>query len=99
MTEASSSPGAAASLASSMSPRQLRVVLVAVMTGMFLGAIDGTIVATALPTIVGDLGGQSQAPWLGTGFLLAQTIGTPIIGNICLVVLPCPSSRECVHRW
>lgn len=82
MTEASSSPGPTVSLASSMSPRQLRVVLIAVMTGMFLGAIDGTIVATALPTIVGDLGGQSQAPWLGTGFLLAQTIGTPIIGKL-----------------
>lgn len=71
-----------ASLASAMSPRELRIVLVAVMTGMFLGAIDGTIVATALPTIVGDLGGQSQAPWIGTGFLLAQTIGTPIIGKL-----------------
>ncbi len=65
-----------------MSARELRIVLIAVMTGMFLGAIDGTIVATALPTIVGDLGGQSQAPWLGTGFLLAQTIGTPIIGKL-----------------
>lgn len=65
-----------------MSARELRIVLVAVMTGMFLGAIDGTIVTTALPTIVGDLGGQSQAPWIGTGFLLAQTIGTPIIGKL-----------------
>ena len=65
-----------------MSARELRIVLVAVMTGMFLGAIDGTIVSTALPTIVGDLGGQSQAPWIGTGFLLAQTIGTPIIGKL-----------------
>ncbi len=75
-------PGGTASLASTMSPRELRIVLIAVMTGMFLGAIDGTIVSTALPTIVGDLGGQSQAPWVGTGFLLAQTIGTPIIGKL-----------------
>jgi len=84
MTTAASPPEgkAAASLASKMSPRELRIVLIAVMTGMFLGAIDGTIVSTALPTIVGDLGGQSQAPWIGTGFLLAQTIGTPIIGKL-----------------
>ncbi len=83
MTTAAPPPErAAASIASAMSPRELRIVLTAVMTGMFLGAIDGTIVTTALPTIVGDLGGQSQAPWIGTGFLLAQTIGTPIIGKL-----------------
>lgn len=84
MTNAASPPDgtAAASIASQMSSRELRIVLIAVMTGMFLGAIDGTIVTTALPTIVGDLGGQSQAPWIGTGFLLAQTIGTPIIGKL-----------------
>lgn len=82
MTTADARPSGTASVASQMSPRELRIVLTAVMTGMFLGAIDGTIVSTALPTIVGDLGGQSRAPWIGTGFLLAQTIATPIIGKL-----------------
>ncbi len=82
MTTAANHAEGSASLASTMTERELRIVLIAVMTGMFLGAIDGTIVSTALPTIVGDLGGQSQAPWIGTGFLLAQTIATPIIGKL-----------------
>lgn len=60
----------------------LHLVMVAVMTGLFVGAMDGTIVSTALPTIVGDLGGLSQAPWVGVAFLLAQTVATPIIGRI-----------------
>jgi EmrB/QacA subfamily drug resistance transporter len=56
--------------------------MIAVMTGMFLAAIDGTIVNTALPTIVGDLGSLSQAPWITVGYLLTQTIATPIVGKL-----------------
>ncbi len=77
-----SADAAAMSAPADMPDRELRIVIIAVMTGMFLGAIDGTIVSTALPTIVGDLGGQSQAPWISTGFLLAQTVATPIVGKL-----------------
>lgn len=65
-----------------LTPRQIHVLMLAVMTGMFLAAIDGTIVITALPAMVGDLGNLSQAPWINVGFLLTQTIATPIIGKL-----------------
>lgn len=67
---------------SGLAPRQIHVLMLAVMTGMFLAAIDGTIVNTALPTIVGDLGSLSQAPWISVGYLLTQTIATPIAGKL-----------------
>ena len=67
---------------SGLAPRQIHILMVAVMTGMFLAAIDGTIVNTALPTIVGDLGSLSQAPWITVGYLLTQTIATPIVGKL-----------------
>ena len=67
---------------SGLKPREIHVVMIAVMTGMFLAAIDGTIVSTALPTIVGELGNQSQAPWVSVGYLLAQAIATPIVGKL-----------------
>ena len=56
--------------------------MIAVMTGMFLAALDATIVQTAIPTIVGDLGNLSQAPWIAVSYLLTQTIATPIIGKL-----------------
>jgi EmrB/QacA subfamily drug resistance transporter len=67
---------------SGLTPRQIHVVMTAVMTGMFLAAIDGTIVSTAMPTIVGELGNQSQAPWIHVAYLLTQCIATPIIGKL-----------------
>jgi EmrB/QacA subfamily drug resistance transporter len=67
---------------SGLAPREIHVLMIAVMTGMFLAAIDGTIVITALPAMVGDLGNLSQAPWITVGFLLTQTIATPIIGKL-----------------
>jgi EmrB/QacA subfamily drug resistance transporter len=67
---------------SGLTPREIHVVMMAVMTGMFLAAMDGTIVSTAMPTIVGELGNQSQAPWIGVAYLLTQCIATPIIGKL-----------------
>jgi EmrB/QacA subfamily drug resistance transporter len=67
---------------SGLAPREIHILMIAVMTGMFLAAIDGTIVITALPSMVGDLGNLSQAPWVTVGFLLTQTIATPIIGKL-----------------
>ncbi|HEV8295941.1 MAG TPA: MFS transporter, partial [Acidimicrobiales bacterium] len=75
-------PSDAAQSGSGLTPRQIHVLMIAVMTGMFLAAIDGTIVITALPTIVGDLGNLSQAPWITVGYLLTQTIATPIVGKL-----------------
>jgi EmrB/QacA subfamily drug resistance transporter len=52
------------------------------MLVMLLAALDQTIVATALPTIVGDLGGLSHLSWVTSAFLLAQTVVTPIYGKL-----------------
>ena len=52
------------------------------MLVLLLAALDQTIVATALPTIVGDLGGLSHLAWVTSAFLLAQTAVTPIYGKL-----------------
>jgi hypothetical protein len=49
--------------------------------GMLLAALDQTIVSTALPTIVGDLGGASHLSWVVTAYLLASTASTPLWGK------------------
>ncbi len=49
---------------------------------LLLAALDSTIVATALPTIVGELGGLTHLSWVVTAYLLAQTIATPIYGKL-----------------
>src|SRR5213595_2203403 len=62
--------------------RALTTVFVALMLGMFLAALDQTIVSTALPTIVGDLGGLNHLSWVVTSYLLASTISTPLYGKL-----------------
>jgi EmrB/QacA subfamily drug resistance transporter len=64
------------------SHRQILVILTGLMTGMLLAALDQTIVATALPTIVGDLGGLEHLSWVVTAYLLASTASTPLYGKI-----------------
>jgi EmrB/QacA subfamily drug resistance transporter len=59
----------------------LRTVFIALMLGMFLAALDQTIVSNALPTIVGDLGGLDHLSWVVTSYLLASTISTPVYGK------------------
>ena len=49
---------------------------------MLMAALDQTIVSTALPTIVGDLGGLSHISWVVTAYLLAQTAVTPVYGKL-----------------
>jgi EmrB/QacA subfamily drug resistance transporter len=65
-----------------LSHRQILTVFSALMLGMLLAALDQTIVATALPTIVGDLGGLSQLSWVVTAYLLTSTASTPLYGKI-----------------
>ncbi len=62
--------------------RQLWLVLIAVMLAGLLAALDQTIVATALPTIVGDLGGASHLSWVVTAYLLGSTSSTPLWGKL-----------------
>src|SRR3954467_4848874 len=69
-----------------MSPGQPPVRVGLVFTGlilvMLLAALDGTIVATALPTIVGELGGLAHISWITSAYLLAQTVVTPLYGKL-----------------
>ena len=57
-------------------------VLLAVMLSVGLVAIDSTILATAVPSVVEDLGGFTQFPWLFSIYLLAQAISVPIYGKL-----------------
>jgi EmrB/QacA subfamily drug resistance transporter len=62
--------------------RQIMVIMSGLMLGMLLAALDQTIVATALPTIVGDLGGLNHLSWVVTSYLVASTVTTPLYGKI-----------------
>ncbi len=65
--------------------RSRRTVLVAIgalLLGMLLAALDQTIVATALPTIVSELGGLDHLSWVVTAYLLAATAATPLWGKL-----------------
>jgi len=65
-----------------LSRRQLVAVLIGLMLGMLVAALSQTIVATALPTIVGELGGQEQLAWVVSATLLTSTASTPIWGKL-----------------
>jgi EmrB/QacA subfamily drug resistance transporter len=60
----------------------VRVIFAGLMLVLLLAALDQTIVATALPTIVSDLGGLNRLAWVTSAFLLAQTTVTPIYGKL-----------------
>jgi EmrB/QacA subfamily drug resistance transporter len=62
--------------------RRVLVIIGALMLGMFLAALDQTIVSTALPTIAGDLHGASHYTWVVTAYLLASTVTTPLWGKL-----------------
>jgi EmrB/QacA subfamily drug resistance transporter len=62
--------------------RQVLVVFSGLVLVMLLAALDSTIVATALPTIVGELGGLAHLSWVITAYLLAQTVVTPLYGKL-----------------
>ena len=61
---------------------QIMAVLAGVMIGMLLAALDQSIVATALPTIAGDLGSLDQLSWVVTAYLLTATAATPLFGKL-----------------
>ena len=68
--------------ASRLTKKRVVLTTVAVIAGMFLAAIDGTIVSTALPTIVGDLRGLESYAWVFSGFLLAEIATIPLWGRL-----------------
>lgn len=81
----SSAPAEPALIESSEGPQlsrtQMNMVFVTVLFGMLLSALDQTIVSTALPTIVGDLGSAGHMSWVVTAYLLTQTVSTALAGK------------------
>ena len=67
---------------SGLTHRQVQLIFSGLMLGMLLAALDQTIVATALPTIVGDLGGLQHLSWVVTAYLLASTTSMPLYGRL-----------------
>jgi EmrB/QacA subfamily drug resistance transporter len=78
-TQAIADPESASAL---ITPRRRNLIFVAVLLGMLLAALDQTIVATALPTVVSDLGGAGHQSWVVTSYLLASTIVTAVVGKL-----------------
>src|SRR4051812_30495625 len=62
--------------------RSVRIIVGALLLVMLLASLDQTVVSTALPTIVGDLGGLSHFSWVVTSYLLAITAVTPLYGKL-----------------
>ena len=65
-----------------LSHRQILVVMAGLMVGMFLAALDQSIVGTALPRITSELGGLDKLSWVVTAYLLSATASTPLWGKI-----------------
>ena len=72
---------AGASLLETLGARQVAPIIVSLMLGMLLGALDQTVVGTAMPRIVTQLGGANYT-WVITSYLLASTVTVPVIGKL-----------------
>ena len=70
-------PGSSAVAPTALTHRQVLIVFSGLMLGMLLAALDQTIVSTALPTIVGELGGLNHLSWVVTAYLLTSTASVP----------------------
>ena len=81
-TEATAAVANPESSSALISPQRRNFIFVAVLLGMLLAALDQTIVATALPTVVADLGGAGHQSWVVTSYLLASTIVTAVVGKL-----------------
>src|SRR6201992_3384067 len=82
MTTAQAESAAPTSPAPEIGHRRLLIIIGALLLGMLLAALDQTIVATALPTIAGDLHGLSHLSWVVTAYILASTASTPLWGKL-----------------
>ncbi len=80
MTAPTAPPAAPAPAA--LTHRQILVVLSGLLLGMFLAALDQTIVSTAMRTIADELHGQTTQAWVTTAYLITSTISTPLYGKL-----------------
>ena len=68
-------------MASNQNQTSIRAVFGALFLALWLAALDQTVVSTALPTMVGDLGGLSYLSWVVTAYLLTSTVAGPLYGK------------------
>ena len=68
--------------ADTQQPQRVRLIFAALLLVLLLASLDQTIVSTALPTIVGDLGGIQHLSWVVTAYLLASTVSGPVYGKL-----------------
>jgi EmrB/QacA subfamily drug resistance transporter len=81
-TRPSGPPAEAAIGAPRLDRRAINLIFGGLMLAMLMASLDQTIVSTALPTIVGELGGLQHLSWVVTGYLLAATVSTPLYGKL-----------------
>ena len=81
MTASTTSRPAGAPAPLLLTQRRIWIIFSALIAGMMLSSLDQTIVSTAMPTIVGQLGGVEHQAWITTSYLLATTIVMPIYGK------------------
>ncbi len=74
--------GGGSAISANLSPRAKQGIVVAIMLALFLGALDQTIVGTALPRIITELNGANLYTWVVTIYLLASTVTVPIYGKL-----------------
>ena len=80
--QAAAQPHADAGLSPDLTRRETVLVMLCVLVGMLLAALDQTIVGTAMPQIVADLRGLEHYAWVATSYMLASTVTVPIFGKL-----------------
>lgn len=65
-----------------MTERRRTVVMIGVMTGMFIAALEATVVGTAMPTVIASLGGLSHYSWVFSAYLITSTVTVPVWGKL-----------------
>lgn len=75
-------PAGRQSLRATASRRRLILILVGIMLGMLLAALDQTIVGTAMPRVIAELNGLEHYAWVATSYMLASTVTVPIYGKL-----------------
>ncbi|MFJ8583742.1 MFS transporter [Streptomyces sp. NPDC093595] len=82
MAQQVSTPATSPAPGEGLPRRSVLVAIGALLLGMLLAALDQTIVSTALPTIVSELGGMEHLSWVVTAYMLASTAATPLWGKL-----------------
>ena len=81
-TAAAPTPPAEATSARTLPRRQVVITMGGVVFGVFLASLDQTVVGTAIPRIVADLGGFDRITWVTGAYLVASTTSVPIVGRL-----------------